>query len=184
MIFLTSIELFSFLNEVIDKKMEEKSPFDIDINISTYGISLCDRKGEYEPGNYYYKKTEAKEFIEKLYETKCKMLVGIPPKKKYQKQDYGLSHSDYYKKAEKILRIGEEYDINCIPAENLHFKFYRIDDIYVTGGINFGGSMWNDCSVLIEKKEDKKRLQFLFDCSWEGATKIHPILDEIKYIVD
>ena len=184
MVFLNSCELFWYLNEVIDKKMEEKPPFDIDVNISTYGISLCDRKGEYEPGNYYYEKTEAKENKEKLYETKCKMLVGIPPIKKYQKQNYGLKYSEYHKKKEEILAIGEEYDINCIPSENLHFKFYRIDEIVVTGGVNFGNSMWNDCSVLIEAKEDKERLQFLFDCSWDGATKIHPVLDKIKYMTD
>ena len=33
MVFLNSCELFWYLNEVIDKKMEEKPPFDIDVNI-------------------------------------------------------------------------------------------------------------------------------------------------------
>lgn len=178
MIFLNSIELFPYLNKVIDEKLDEKDCYDIEVNISTYGISLYDQKGEYEKGNFYYEKTPAKEFIEKLTGTNTKMLVGIPPKKKYSKQSYGLGHVDYYKKAEEILNIGYEYGIECIPSNNLHLKFYRIDDIYITGGINFGNSMWNDCSVLIENKEDKERLQFLFDCSWRGATQIHPIIKQ------
>lgn len=180
MIFLNSIELFPFLNKVIDEKMCEKDLCDIEVNISTYGISLYDEKCEFEEGNFYYEQTQAKDFIEKLGGTQTKMLVGIPPKKKYQYQNYGLDNISYRKKAKEILEIGEEYDILCIPAEKLHFKFYRIDDIYITGGINFGNSTWNDCSVLIENKKDKERLQFLFDCSWRGATEIHPVLEEIK----
>lgn len=183
MVFLNSIELFPYLIKVLDKKIEEKDPFDINVNISTYGISLYDRKGEYDIGDYYYEKTDAKKFIEMLYVTKCKMLVGIPPKKKYPKQNYGLEHLEYYKKAEDILKIGERYSIDCVPAKSLHFKFYRIDDVYIAGGINFGESMWNDCAVLIENQEDKDRLQFLFDCSWRGATKTRPVLEKIKHMV-
>lgn len=173
MIFLNAIELFPYLNEIMEKKLCEKDPCDIEVNISTYGISLYDKKNEYDNS---YEETKAKEFLRLLDGTNTKMLVGIPPKKKFSKQSYGLSTSEFKKKVKEIFDIGDEYRIECVPSENLHFKFYRIDDIYITGGINFGNSKWNDCAVLIENKEDKERLQFLFDCSWNGAVNVHPIL--------
>ena len=178
MIFLCSLELFSYLNEVMDQKLKQKGCSAVEVNISTYGLSLHDEKMDYGNGEGYSEDTLAKKFIKKLHGTRTKMLVGIPPQKRFNKQDYGLWQNDYYKKAGEILEIGNTYGIHCVPSDSLHFKFYRIDDIYITGGINFGNSMWNDCSVLVEDPEDKQRLQFLFDCSWQGATEVHPVITE------
>lgn len=180
MIFLNAIELFPYLNTVIEEKLAEKCLSDINVNISTYGVSLYDRKGEYDRGNFYYEKTPARQFLEQLDGTNTKMLVGIPPQKFYRKQDYGLSHAEYYRKIDEILEIGDIYGIDCIPTSDLHFKLYRIDDVYITGGINFGNSMWNDCAVLIENQNDKERLDFLFDCSWRGATTLNPLTERCK----
>lgn len=178
MIFLNYIELFKYLNDTIDSKLEEKDCYDIEVNISTYGINLSDERHEISNKNYYYSQTLAKDFIEKLDGTNTKMMVGIPPKKIYRSQSYGLDHNEYYKKAKEILELSNKYRIKSIPADNVHFKFYRIDEIYITGGINFGNSSWADCAVLIENDDDKKRLKFLFDNTWEGATRIHPVLGQ------
>lgn len=180
MIFLNSIELFTYLNKQIKRKMTENYLNDIKVNISTYGISLYDQKGEYEKGNYYYEKTPAKEFLEQLEGTDTRMLVGIPPKRNYKKQSYGLSHMEYYKLIDDILKIGDTYGIDCIPSSHLHFKLYCINDIYITGGINLGNSMYNDCAVLIENSDDKERLDFLFECSWKKATIHNPLTRECK----
>lgn len=40
MIFLNSVELMSFLNDVLYDKLREKPPEDIRVEIATYGLSF------------------------------------------------------------------------------------------------------------------------------------------------
>ena len=40
MIFLNSVELMSFLNDVLYDKLREKAPEDIRVEIATYGLSF------------------------------------------------------------------------------------------------------------------------------------------------
>lgn len=44
MIFLNSVELMSFLNDVLYDKLREKPPEDIRVEIATYGLSFSDKK--------------------------------------------------------------------------------------------------------------------------------------------
>ena len=114
MIFLNSVELMSFLNDVLYDKLREKPPEDIRVEIATYGLSFSDKK-----------------FKNCLGELKTRDIMG-------------------------------NYRINVYPVEESHFKFYRIDDIYITGGINLTDSTWNDAAVLIEKERDKEQLEWYF----------------------
>ena len=44
MIFLNSVDLMSFLNDVLYDKLREKPPEDIRVEIDTYGLSFSDKK--------------------------------------------------------------------------------------------------------------------------------------------
>jgi hypothetical protein len=95
-------------------------------------------------------------------DTNTDMVVGMPPMKKYNNSYYGETAIDRKKRLEEMEDIMGTYRINVYPVEESHFKFYRIDDIYITGGINLTDSTWNDAAVLIEKEGDKEQLEWYF----------------------
>nr|DAF29727.1 MAG TPA: CDP-alcohol phosphatidyltransferase class-II family protein [Bacteriophage sp.] len=162
MIFLNSVELMSFLNDVLYDKLREKPPEDIRVEIATYGLSFSDKKFENCLGELKTRESMVLNFLNTLMDTNTDMVVGMPPMKKYKNSYYGETAIDRKKRLEEMEDIMGTYRINVYPVEESHFKFYRIDDIYITGGINLTDSTWNDAAVLIEKERDKEQLEWYF----------------------
>ena len=162
MIFLNSVELMSFLNDVLYDKLREKPPEDIRVEIATYGLSFSDKKFKNCLGELKTRESMVLNFLNTLMDTNTDMVVGMPPMKKYNNSYYGETAIDRRKRLEEMEDIMGTYRINVYPVEESHFKFYRIDDIYITGGINLTDSTWNDAAVLIEKERDKEQLEWYF----------------------
>lgn len=162
MVFLNTNELMLFLNKTVEQKLSEKDPEDIKIEIATYGLSFSDRTIENAIGELKTQESLAREFIEKLMGTNADIIVGIPPEKKYKNTHYGDTRSERRNRIDYLEEVASDYNIKIYPVEQSHLKFYRIDDVYITGGINLTDSMWNDAAVLIEKKKDKEKLDWYF----------------------
>lgn len=162
MIFLNSVELMNFLTDVLYEKLGRKEPEDIRVEIATYGLSFSDKKFENCLGELKTRESMVLNFLNTLMDTNTDMVVGMPPMKKYKNSYYGETAIDRRKRLEQMEDIMGSYRINVYPVEESHFKFYRIDDIYITGGINLTDSTWNDAAVLIEKEGDKEQLEWYF----------------------
>ena len=155
MIFLNSVELMNFLTDVLYEKLGRKEPEDIRVEIATYGLSFSDKKFENCLGELKTRESMVLNFMNTLMDTNTDMVVGMPPMKKYNNSYYGETAIDRKKRLEEMEDI-------MGTVEESHFKFYRIDDIYITGGINLTDSTWNDAAVLIEKERDKEQLEWYF----------------------
>ncbi len=176
MIFFEANEMFRVLCEEYDAREMNGS---VSVDIATYGISLFDEK--FSGG--YIEESRAKQFMNKLTGKgrDVRILIGLPPIKKFSKAEYGLREMEYRQKIAEVLRLGEEYGVCCLPTVQSHLKMYRINDLYVVGGINFGNSYWTDCSVAIENPDDKEQLQYVFDGSWHGAATVQPLYTTIPH---
>lgn len=172
MIFFLSSELFCFLRNAYEAELEKMDAENVRVDIATYGLSLHDDViGEIK------QKSAAAKFLERISGagTNTRLIVGIPPKKHFEGASYGLNTVEFHKKAREIQDLGNTYGITAVAISESHLKMYRINDIYVVGGINFSNSRWTDCSVVITDKSDKDELQEIFDCTYERATVINPI---------
>lgn len=172
MIFFLSSELFCFLRNSYEAELEKMDAENVRVDIATYGISLYD-----DVIDEFRQKSAAAEFLECISGTgnNTRLVVGIPPKKRFEGASYGLNIVDFHKRAREIQDLGNAYGITAVAISESHLKMYRINDIYVVGGINFSNSRWTDCSVVITDKSDKIELQEIFDCTFKRATVINPI---------
>ena len=90
MIFLNSVELMSFLNDVLYDKLREKPPEDIRVEIATYGLSFSDKKFKNCLGELKTRESMVLNFLNTLMDTNTDMVVGMPPMKKLSEESYGL----------------------------------------------------------------------------------------------
>lgn len=167
MVFFDAQSLFNFLREQYEKK-------ECPVDIATYGISLFEEKTPY--GSF---ESSAMKFMNCLRggATDVRVLVGLQPIKKFRNSTYGMRELEYRKMVRRVLEIGEEYGICCLPTQKSHLKMYRIGDLYVVGGINLGNSYWTDCSVVVENQDDKDEMQYVFDAMWHGACTVQPLCE-------
>jgi len=184
MLFNLACDLFDYLTHEIDRVERESDRVQIDV--ATYGISLFDEKHEYEPGLVDVRESKAKTFVKRIadfgYDTR--LLVGIQDVRKYKNGSFGLTNAQFTRKISEVLMIGEQYGIRALPTTQSHLKMYRINDLYVVGGINLSNSYWTDSAVVLEHQEDKERMQFIFDSTWRGAGTVHPLTPECMRICD
>jgi len=164
-IFFDAQSLFRFLHE----QYEERGGA---VDIATYGITLFEEKNSWGVVD-----SAAMELMNCLRggRIEVRVLVGLQPVKRFRNSNYGMLEMEHRKMVRRVLEIGQEYDICCLPTQNSHLKMYRINDLYVVGGINLGNSTWTDSAVVLENEDDKEAIQSVFDAMWHGACTVHPL---------
>lgn len=167
MIFFDAQSLFRFLREQYEKL---GGPVDI----ATYGITLFEEKNSWGTAD-----SAAMEFMNSLCGggIDVRVLVGLQPVKRFRNSNYGMREMEYRKTVRRVLEIGQKYDICCLPTQESHLKMYRINDLYVVGGINLGNSTWADSAVVLENKDDQEAIQSVFDAMWHGACTVKPLCE-------
>lgn len=177
MIFNLSCDLFDYLSRELDRIAQEAESVTIDI--ATYGISLFDEKKDYDGKNVHIE-SKARAFIKNIstHGDNTRLLVGLQDVRKFKNGSFGLTETQYRKKINEVLQIGKQYGIRALPTNKSHLKMYRINDLYVVGGINLTNSYWADSAVVLEHQEDKEQMQLIFNDLWRGAGTIHPLTPE------
>lgn len=184
MLFTSAHELFGYLNKELDRIARNAKKVTIDI--ATYGLSLFDEKHDYGEGYIFYEESAAHTFIKNIskYGFDTRLLVGIQDIRKFKNGSFGLSTAQYSGKISEVLMVGERYGIKALPTNNSHLKMYRINNLYVVGGINLTNSYWADSAVVLEDQQDKNQIQNVFNDMWRGATSTHPLTPACMLVGD
>jgi hypothetical protein len=159
MVFTSSETLFEYLT---DMYLCQDNP---SVDIATFGMYLGLSKGKDWHELY---PVAPRKFIDIVNKSNLRVLVGKPflmtctPNCKH-------CIKLYKDKQIEVDRTIKELAITAKKIDRFHMKMYRVGDVYVSGGINFGASNWIDVSFTIRDKSQKMAMQQLFNKVWEGG---------------
>lgn len=136
MLFFDAAEMFRFLCKQYD---EQKKLGPVAVDIATYGISLFEEKFSWgcAPSN-------AINFMDRLRDggVDVRILVGLPPVRKFKKAEYGIQEMEYRRKIYDVLQLGEQYGVCFLPTMKSHMKMYRINNLYQQSVYNRWNQFW------------------------------------------
>ena len=169
MFFISQDDAFKFLIKKIDE-LEDKGE-EIFCDISTFGYYLNINADGSDMNDQYPKIT--RQFIDRARNHNLRILVGL--------NDYD-SNNDVCKQCpqcktlhnSRLSRHQKTIEVlgldGCVRfKEQMHWKYYRINEIILVGGMNLTESSYIDTVHLNECEDDVPKLQAWFNYNWNNS---------------